>query len=105
MRFNRFYVVGLVALFLAGLAAVLPVRTHLMGASVPHWATPQAEVLSEYCIGCHDQAEKKGGLALDTIDFNRLSQDAEVWEKVIRKVRTGMMPPEGVPKPTAGLSG
>lgn len=99
MRFNRFYVVGLVALFLAGLAVVLPVRKHLMGASVPHWATPQAEVLSEYCIGCHDQAEKKGGLALDTVDFNRLSRDAEVWEKVIRKVRTGMMPPADEPRP------
>jgi hypothetical protein len=99
MRFNRFYVVGVVALFLAGLAVILPVRKHVLGASVPHWATPQAEVLSEYCISCHDQAEKKGGLALDTVDFNRLSQDAAVWEKVIRKVRTGMMPPADEPRP------
>lgn len=99
MRFNRFYVAGLVALFLAGLAVVLPVRKHVMGASVPRWATPQAEVLSEYCIGCHDQVEKKGGLALDTMDFNRLSRDAAVWEKVVRKVRTGMMPPADEPRP------
>jgi hypothetical protein len=99
MRFNRFYVVGLVALFLTGIAVVLPVRKHVLGAAVPHWATPQAEVLSEYCISCHDQAEKKGGLALDTVDFNRLSQDAEVWEKVVRKVRTGMMPPADEPRP------
>lgn len=99
MRFNRFYVVGGAAVVLAGLAVVLPVRKHVLGASVPHWATPQAEVLSEYCISCHDQAEKKGGLALDTVDFNRLSEDSAVWEKVIRKVRTGMMPPAGEPRP------
>jgi hypothetical protein len=99
MRFNRFHVVGLVAIFLAGMAVVLPVRKHLMGAAVPRWATPQAEVLSEYCISCHDQAEKKGGLALDRVDFNRLSKDAATWEKVIRKVRTGMMPPAGEPRP------
>jgi len=99
MRFNRFYVVGVVAVVLAGLAVVLPVRRHLLGASVPHWATPQAEVLSDYCISCHDQAEKKGGLALDTVDFNRLSEDAQLWEKVVRKVRTGMMPPAGEPRP------
>ena len=103
MRFNRFYVVGIVALFLAGLAVVLPVRKHLLGESVPHWATPQAEVLSEYCISTHDQAEKKGGLALDTVDFNRLSEDAEVWEKVIRKVRAGMMPPADEPRPRRGV--
>jgi hypothetical protein len=88
MRFNRFYVVGVVAVVLAGLAALFPVRRAQMSASVPDWAAPHWELMNEYCTTCHDQAEQKGGLALDTMDFNRLSQDAETWEKVVRKVRT-----------------
>jgi hypothetical protein len=99
MRFNRFYVVGLVALVLMGLAALFPVRRTQMSASVPGWAVPHWELMDQYCTTCHDQAEQKGGLALDALDFNRLSEDAEIWEKVIRKVRTGLMPPADEPRP------
>jgi hypothetical protein len=42
---------------------------------------------------------KTAGLALDTVDFQHLPASAETWEKVIRKVHVGMMPPQGVPRP------
>src|SRR5690606_26251279 len=52
-----------------------------------------------YCLTCHDVVESAGGLALDALDFNRPEADAETWEAVVRKLRTGMMPPAGEPRP------
>ena len=56
--------------------------------------TPQA-VLNQYCVNCHNEKVKSGKLALDKLDFNRIGDDTEIWEKVVRKVRAGMMPPTG----------
>jgi hypothetical protein len=55
-------------------------------------------VLDEYCVTCHNQQAKTAGLMLDTLDLSRLSEHADQWEKVIRKVRVGMMPPQGSPR-------
>jgi hypothetical protein len=60
-----------------------------------------AAVVTRYCAGCHNERARTGGLTLTTLDFANIPADAEVWEKVIRKVRTGMMPPAGVPHPDA----
>jgi mono/diheme cytochrome c family protein len=60
-----------------------------------------AAVVTRYCAGCHNERARTGGLTLTTLDFANVPADAEVWEKVIRKVRTGMMPPVGVPHPDA----
>jgi hypothetical protein len=54
----------------------------------------------QYCFTCHNQKLKTGGLALDTLDLNKPGDNAEVWEKVIRKMRLGMMPPKGAPRPS-----
>src|SRR5579883_514165 len=56
-------------------------------------------VLDKYCVTCHNQKLKTAGLALDTADFARPSNSADIWEKVIRKVRAEMMPPVGSPHP------
>jgi hypothetical protein len=56
-------------------------------------------VVTQYCAGCHNDRTKSGGLVLTGLDPANLARDADVWEKVIRKVRTGMMPPTGVPHP------
>jgi hypothetical protein len=56
-------------------------------------------VLDKYCVTCHNQKLKTAGLALDTADFARPSNSADVWEKVIRKLRAEMMPPVGSPHP------
>ena len=47
------------------------------------------EVLDKYCVTCHNQRLKTGGLVLDTMDIGKVPAQAEVWEKVIRKVAIG----------------
>ena len=59
------------------------------------------KTVNTYCVTCHNDRLKTGGLALDRPELADVSAHADVWEKVIRKVRTGMMPPGGVPRPTA----
>jgi len=56
-------------------------------------------VLQQYCVGCHNSRTQAAGLALDRLDINKLSGDAQIWEKVARKLRTGAMPPPGMPRP------
>jgi mono/diheme cytochrome c family protein len=65
--------------------------------------SPRA-TLDKYCVTCHNQRTKTAGLALDAIDFARVSDSGEVWEKVVRKLRTGAMPPPGRPRPEKALS-
>ncbi len=60
---------------------------------------PPPALLNQYCITCHNQRLKSGGLALDSKNFERVADEAETWEKVVRKIRTGMMPPSGARRP------
>jgi mono/diheme cytochrome c family protein len=69
-------------------------------------AAPETAFLTQYCLGCHNQRAKVAGLALDTLDLARVGSDADTWEKVVKKVRTGMMPPSGARRPErAALDG
>ncbi len=56
-------------------------------------------VVQKYCVSCHNEKVKSGGLALTSLDMTRAPKDLEAWEHVIRKVRTGAMPPAGRPRP------
>src|SRR5262245_3827328 len=58
-------------------------------------------VLEQYCFGCHNEKLRTAGLALDTLDLNQVPANAEVWERVIGKLRAGSMPPPGRPRPDA----
>ena len=62
--------------------------------------TESRAVIQRYCAGCHNSRTRTAGLALDDIDIQNPAAKAEAWEKVIRKLRTGAMPPAGVPRPT-----
>jgi hypothetical protein len=64
-------------------------------------ASPEAAFLKQYCITCHNERAKANfaNLALDTVDVTRVGPDAETWEKVVKKIRTGMMPPSGSRRP------
>jgi mono/diheme cytochrome c family protein len=53
-----------------------------------------------YCVTCHNQRLNTGGLSLDGVSLADAPAHAEIWEKVVRKVRGGMMPPAGVPRPS-----
>jgi hypothetical protein len=55
-------------------------------------------MLDTYCVACHNERTKTAGLALDSADLANLPANVESWEKVVRKVRTGMMPPAGAPR-------
>jgi mono/diheme cytochrome c family protein len=63
-------------------------------------ALNQRELVQQYCISCHSDRLKTGGLTLESLDPQNAAAHAETWEKVIRKVRGGMMPPQGLPRPT-----
>ena len=65
--------------------------------------SPQA-VLGKYCVTCHNQRTKSGGLALDTLNLADVRNHAEEWEKVVRKVSTGAMPPVGRSRPDKAMA-
>ena len=64
---------------------------------------PEAEsvraVLDRYCVTCHNQRLRTADLALDTMDPAHVGDHPAVWEQVVRKLRTGAMPPAGRPRP------
>ena len=59
----------------------------------------EAAFLNQYCITCHNQRLKTASLSLDLLDVSKVGGDAETWEKVVKKIRTGMMPPSGAKRP------
>ena len=79
----------------AGAAPQAEVRT----AASPSQASTIREFTKRYCISCHNGRLKTAGLELDALDYEHPASNASVWEKVIRKVQVGMMPPAGVPHP------
>ena len=56
-------------------------------------------LLDRYCVGCHNQEQQTAGLELDSIDIAEVGDNAEVWEKVVEKLRTKEMPPFGSARP------
>jgi hypothetical protein len=65
----------------------------------PQETSPDRALLNQYCVGCHNEKLKPAGLMLDKLDVAHPGQDPEMWEKVVRKLRAGMMPPVGMPRP------
>ena len=68
------------------------------GASAATAATERA-LVDRYCVGCHSAQRKTAGLVLESLDLTKPHEHAEVWEKVIGKLRSGAMPPQGQPRP------
>jgi len=68
-------------------------------------AAAQGAIINQYCSTCHSDKAKAAGMdSARKIDFDRLdiadvSRDAETWERVVRKLRAGMMPPSGIRRP------
>jgi hypothetical protein len=56
-------------------------------------------LLDQYCVGCHNDRSLTANLTLEGLDLADTGGHAEVWERVIRKLRAGMMPPPGAPRP------
>ena len=67
----------------------------------------QKALLDRYCATCHSQTQKERGavpIALDKVDLSNIPVHAELWEKVIRKLRAGLMPPPSSPRPGRSAS-
>jgi hypothetical protein len=78
------------------LAAALPVEAR----GQESVSLEQAQsLLDDYCVTCHNQIANTGDLALDMKDIGGLGAEPEIWEAVVRKIRTGMMPPQGARRP------
>ena len=60
---------------------------------------PHRALLDQYCVGCHNQRTKTANLMFDAMDLAQIPKDAEIWEKAIRKLRGGLMPPPGSRQP------
>jgi hypothetical protein len=60
---------------------------------------PNKALVNRYCVGCHNQRLKTANLELDVLDITHPEKNALVWERAIRKLRGGMMPPPGASKP------
>src|SRR5690349_17665655 len=92
------------ALVAAALCVVAPAASGGQGTSGPAQAPAPRAVLDKYCVTCHNQRLKTAGLSLDAIDPAQPGDRADVWEKVVRKLRTGAMPPPGRPRPDKALA-
>jgi mono/diheme cytochrome c family protein len=68
-------------------------------APAPSPVSQHRALLDQYCVTCHNQRAKTAGLMFDTMDLAHLSEDAEVWERAVRRLRGGMMPPPGARRP------
>jgi mono/diheme cytochrome c family protein len=56
-------------------------------------------VVAQYCVTCHNDRARQGGLVLEHLDLAGVGAHPEIWEKVVRKLERGMMPPQGVRRP------
>ena len=88
------------ALLAAALAVVVPGGAAPARAAAPHAVDGRA-LMQRYCVGCHNDRTRTAGLSLEALDPRDPAPDAAAFEKVILKLRSGMMPPEGRPRPDA----
>ncbi|HEY4361000.1 MAG TPA: DUF1592 domain-containing protein [Bryobacteraceae bacterium] len=89
----------LVVVAAAAIFRPLTAQTPAKPRAAPPTAAAERALLETYCITCHDDELKTANFSLQSADVNRVGDHPEVWEKVIRKLRAGMMPPPGVPRP------
>ena len=92
------------ALLLGGLALVASGTSAITAAGAQSGTDPSAltshrAILDRYCVTCHNPRLKTAGLTLNAIDLANVAGSPEIWEKVVRKLRAGAMPPPGAPRP------
>jgi hypothetical protein len=92
--------VGLIAVLAA---ASSPQAQQRPATAPPPAAQPDRALVNEYCVGCHNDRAKVGSLTLEKLDVDRPGEHAETWEKTVRKLRAGLMPPSGARRPDRGV--
>jgi hypothetical protein len=104
VRFAGASKIGLVGLVVPILLSVQVKVSAQQGNAAPAGTSPalsQRQFLDRYCTTCHNQSLKTGGLSLAQVDLSRIEAQPELWEKVARKLHTGVMPPPSMPQPPA----
>ncbi|MCP5146150.1 MAG: DUF1592 domain-containing protein [Gammaproteobacteria bacterium] len=84
---------------LAGVASALTLLPALCQAAHPDGMNAQWQLLEDYCVTCHNFTDWAGEIAFDAMSPDNIPADAEVWEKVVRKLNGGLMPPPGEKRP------
>jgi cytochrome c5 len=82
-------------------AVVFAVCATILSAQPQPKGQAQKAVLDKYCVVCHSDKLRTGGISLQNADLSDIPKGAETWEKAIRKLRVGAMPPQGMPRPDA----
>ena len=93
---------AVLVLVLAGAAQAEPGQSAAgapAGAAATDFTAEASAVVGKYCVTCHNQRLKTADVMFDAEGITDIGQHAEVWEKVVRKVRSGSMPPLGRPRP------
>ena len=72
-----------------------PCRTRKLPGTASAPGAKQRALLDEYCVTCHNDRLKTANFSLEKLDLAAAGDHPEVWEKVIRKLRAGVMPPPG----------
>ena len=83
---------------LACVSALLP-ALRLDAQNAAQDSTATHNVLNKYCAGCHNPRTKAGDLVLQNADLAAIPANSQMWEKVVKKLRSGTMPPSGAPRP------
>src|ERR1700681_1974630 len=94
----------LVLAFLVVLSSAGTPLAQVSPASAPAAEASSRALLDKYCVTCHNDRLKTAGLSLQSLQMDRVAQDGEVWERVVRKLHAGMMPPADVPRPPAAAA-
>src|SRR5207244_4830209 len=79
--------------------AVLLLAFSVAEGAQPAGPTLDRKLIDQYCLSCHNERMKTGGLTLESIEIDRVGAHADTWEKVVRKLRGEQMPPAGRPRP------
>jgi hypothetical protein len=67
--------------------------------AVPVSSDQPRALLDKYCVTCHNDRLKTANLSLQGLDLTKVADHADLWEKVVRKLRAGVMPPPDMPRP------
>ena len=98
---SRLGLAGLAAMLLLSVQVKISAQQGNAPAAGTSPASSQRQFLDRYCTTCHSQSLKTAGLSLAQVDLSRVDAQPELWEKVVRKLQTGVMPPPNMPQPPA----
>ena len=87
------------ALLGCSLIAASPPAAKTARAAAAAGVNPHRALVNRYCVTCHNKRLKTAKLEFDTLDLAHPEKDALTWERAIRKLRGGMMPPPGALRP------